>query len=537
VKHLVRPSRRKLITGAAATAAYTSLTKRSRAWRRGGNFPTVVIPTTLSTFVGPVPANINMLPWALNNTASDFTNSQFTKTGTTVSTGVLSPSGATDAQQLNTDATTGNHLVASLSAPQTQTRTPIHFMNAVIAKKGATYSRIVVTYENSTDAAAAVSIGFDLNGLNTGYDNSVGANATLVSQSITSLGSFGGGGWCLCKFEFQYNATTTPANLTWQPKIYIDNGTGTNSRSISFTGNNTNGINLWFWSVLPSVCWSMTKVLFNDDFNDLDTIDQSNSGQPGFNWYVNNWAPNSFMTTFGWTTRPPSFKTPVQNFSISSPSVLKLFNPLNNQNGFTTQIWSVFFPNSGGFVGNAFAPPLVYDALINYDGTTAGYRNFSGNPAFWGSTIDAMTGTPTSGRFLEWDVFESGIPVADVSGFSAKHDWSNPSSPGSFDFSMSYGTKMVLGTFQRVTGLWAPIDSSGWGMFMNFLNGQYTNVESAYSATALPQPNGGGGIVGQFSEADSQLMPVFLNTNENNTAGVGGGEAFFVDRVTCYGKP
>lgn len=500
---------------------------------RALNSSAQIPPADLAAIVGYVPANFNMLPWALNLPASNFIDAQWTLTRSSITAGVVSPTGANNAQHLTESASSGTHFVQSANAPMTNTVTPINMRVAVIAK-AAERNRIVVNWNNFQDANAAVSIGFDLVGGKVGYDNSVGSNSTLISTAMQNLGR----GWWLCRFDVQYNATATPTSLVWQPQIFLDNGIGTAPRSISYTGDGISGVNLWWFNILPVTAWSLNNIAFQDDFDSLNTIDLNDTGAAGFKWYVHNLAPNSFMTTFGWKTNPPSAPTPPANLSISSPSVLKIYNPNNNQSGFTSQIWSVYMPNGGGFIGTALAPPMVFDGFFNWDGTFAGVSsNWAGNPAFWGSTTDALTGTPSTGRFLEWDVVE-GAPVnANNTGASTtKHEWSNPSSPvDARTGSAPILNSMVLGTFRRISGMWLKIDASGWGIFLSFIDGQFLgDSDIAYSASSLPQPTFANAVVGTYSEADSQLMPVFMDTAENVTSNPGGGWAMYIDWIKIY---
>jgi hypothetical protein len=94
---------------------------------------------------------------------------------------------------------------------------------------------------------------------------------------------------------------------------------------------------------------------------------------------------------------------------------------------------------------------------------------------------------------------------------------------------------MVLGTFMRISGLWLPIDDSGWGLFMTFVNGNFRDgSDRAYSATDHPQPAGYSlpTVVGQFSEAESMPITMFINTADNKSSGVGW--AYYIDWVRVY---
>jgi hypothetical protein len=486
------------------------------------------IVTVLSNIVGYAAANFNMAPWpSAFATASDFTDTQWTKTGSSITTGVVSPSGATDAQKIVESSGSGNHLVISANAPILNGRSPVIYRMAVIAQ-AAERSRIVAYWQNWNGSFVEVeaAVGFDLAGGNVGYDTTVGTNATLVDYNMTSLGN----GWWLCIMDAQYNLAYDGSGDVWEPQIALDAGTGTAARNVSYTGNGTSGVNIWWCGLLPKSAWNLNRQSFFDDFNDLSTIDLNDTRAPGFKWYVHNLFPNSYMTTFGWTTNPPSAPTPAANLSISSPSVLKIYNPNNNQIGYQSQIWSVATDGSNGYVGTTFSPPMVFDGYFNWNGSDVS-PNWGGNPAFWGASIEALTGTPSSGRFLEWDVTE-----ATPNGSSTKHDWSNPSSPVDHHSGINNMYSMVAGTFMRISGIWVPStdsDGNGWGFFLSFVDGQYfPRSDIYYSASAVPIPPVGPS--GTFSEADSQHMPIFLNTAENVTANPGGGWPMYIDWVKVH---
>jgi hypothetical protein len=244
------------------------------------------------------------------------------------------------------------------------------------------------------------------------------------------------------------------------------------------------------------------------------------------------------MTTFGWTTNPPSSPTQASYLTIDSPSVLKIYNPNTNQNGYTSQIWSVATDGGSGYVGSAFKPPLAYDGYFNWDGSKAfadSHTHMAGVPAFWGSSIEALTGAPVSGHFLEWDIFEgsgNSGPGGSLSGGTTKHDWSNPSSPVDDRIGYELLLPMVLGTFMRISGIWLPMDSNGWGIFLAFVNGQFkNNSDTIYNSSSVALA--GGLAVGEFSHSDSQHLTIFLDTGENSSS-PGGGWPFYIDWVKVY---
>jgi hypothetical protein len=491
----------------------------------------------LETAVGYVPANFNMITWGKLATSTDFTHADFALSNASVTTGITGPDGSAAAQKLVENSATGQHYVQA-GRPATRTQTPIKFRIACIAK-AAERTRIVVTWQNFADAAnTTASVGFDLAGGNVGYDTAAGSRALLDAYAMTSLG----GGWWLCTLDVHYTGTITAGGVggNWQPQINIDNGTGTAARSISYAGNGTSGVNLFWFSMLPLAAWGITSQVFYDDFISLSTIDLADTRTAGFNWYVHNRMPNSFMTTFGWVTNPPSAPTQASYLSISSPSVLKIYNPNTSQNGYTSQIWSVADNGAGGYVGSTWKGPLAFDAYLSWDGTRAGNNaNWAGQPAFWTAAIEAMTGAMGGAtHFTEWDVIE-GQPISatgDLSGAFTIHDWSGPTSPVDHPLGQGVSVQQLPGVFNRYSSLFLPTTATGtaWGTYLFFFNGQFvSNTDVAYSGSDVPQPTSGSPS-GTLISGDNQTYPVLINTGENTASSGGGGWAMFIDWVKIY---
>ena len=493
-----------------------------------------IVGPYLAGVVGYVPANFNLLPWGAFSTSTDFTDSEYQTNQASLVTSQLGPDGSMGATFLQEDSSTNVHDVGTnfgTTLLKMGVTNPIPWTIAVIAKAD-TRTRIVVTWVNFPDSDSTASVGFDLAGGNTGYDNQAGANATILSSSMTSLGN----GWWLCKFNYQYNYYTPGGTgLKWLPQINLDNGSGTAPRSISYTGDGTSGALLFWFNVLPAAAWTLSNQFFYDDFDNLSTIDLTNSKAPGFNWYVNNEFPGSFMPTFGWETNPPSAPTQASYLSISSPSVLKIYNPNNLQNGYTSQLWSVVSTGTSTVQGTTHKPPLCFDGYFSWDGLNADQNpHWTGRPTFWSVPIQALTGagmSPTS-NFLEWDVAEDTIE----DGTFAQHTWSNPASPVDTSLGGRLYTLMSPGVFNRLSGIWLNPAATGteWGIFLPFGNGRFVqNGDVAYSNNPAygSQP---GNMTGVITESDSRDFCIILNTGENNSTDGLGGHAMYIDWVKVY---
>jgi len=486
---------------------------------------------SLASLVGTVPAAINMQPWSgAFATRSDLTDTEFTKTQTTVVAGIVTLDGVSIADKLVESAANAEHRILTDATIQSNSgHTNIPMRNAIIAKAGER-SRIVLWWRNFQDPTFDTSVGFDLAGGNVGYDNVVGAPATLVNAAMTHLGN----GWWLCTFDAHYTVSGAPATVNWEPRLSIDNGTGTNARSITYPGDGTSGVYIWWWNILPTAAWTLTNLAFREDFDSLDNIDLADTRDPSFTWFTHNLMPDTNYTTFGFATNPPSAPTPAAHLTISSPSVLKIASlvpPPPATAGFTSQIWSVATDGAGGYVGRTFQPSMMWDGYFNWDGDAAAFAAasyYGGNPAFWGMAVEGMVGDalPPDYVMVEFDVVEA-APLTgepDLGASSSLHDWNTPAAPTNTALSVLWSKTMTLGEFRRMSGLWITMADSGAdrGIVMSFYDGQFIAFsDRVYSASS------------NYAFGETQNFPVMLNTTESTT---GPGWAMFIDWVRIYTK-
>jgi hypothetical protein len=480
----------------------------------GGN-----IAETLQSTVGYVPANFNFLPWALNAQASDFEQSGYVLTRATVSD-VDGPFGV-DAQRLIPSTGNNTHIVGS----EIEIVVPAIPIKVSAIAKAAGYSRIVLYYKEWTGDKEG-SVGFDLTGGTGGYDTVQGSGVTVSNVAAEDLGD----GWWLCSFRY---LCATQAALV--PEIRVDNGSGENARSVSFAGDGTSGVDVLWFHALPLAAWAMTNQVFQDNFDSLGTIDLENTKAPGFKWYINNRYADSSLPTFGWETNPPSAPSDPNDFSLSSPSILRIFpQGTDGQTyaGWISQIWSTVTDGAGGIIGYSHKPPLVYDALVNWDGSAEAYNpQWSGYAAFWGISAEglqtpAISGLGSDDYIIELDVSEA---VANTS-TSHGHVWGplgdieDNKLIGARNYSVT--PAMVLGEFRRLSLMWLRPEDTGtdFGFFARFIDGKIARFSTADYEV--------GGIV---ASCDQQHINVILNTSGAQLSGEG--QAFYIDWVRIYSTP
>lgn len=485
---------------------------------------------SLASLVGYVPANFNMAPWpGAFAQASDFSGNvqaigQYNWVNSTVSKNVSLLDGTSNGQKLKEDSSNNQHYVVSRDTGTNKQATCTYRM-ACIAQ-AAERTRIVVSLTRYSDETnGTVSVGFDLSGGNVGYDLVNGSEFTITNYSMSALGS----GWWLCIFDATFNSGVpgTTASANWLQQINLDAGSGTAARNISYQGNGSSGINLWWLNQLPRAVWDMNNRVFHDDFTDLSTIDVNNTLAPGFNWYVNNLAPNSAYPTFSWQHRGAGGNeiTLPSSLSISSPSVLKIYNAgAAPQNPWTAMLWSVACPDAGGYIGSVFGAPVIFDGYFAWDVVTSTGLG----PAFWGSAIESLinTGLSAANDMLEWD-------VTDIQGStSVAHDWYqvagvvHDNQIGSVDTTSTVEPAISSSKFARITGIWLDSTTNGdnCGRFMHFLNGQFIN-NSEFVYYPLTDTHG--------AAIETQHLPVFMDTGVNVT-GLAIAIPMYVDWVSVY---
>lgn len=199
-------------------------------------------------------------------------------------------------------------------------------------------------------------------------------------------------------------------------------------------------------------------------------------------------------------------------------------------------MYTVCFPIGGGYVGQVWKAPVLFDGLFSWDNMSP--YDFGGvlGPAFWCHTVEAMSGaaSPTD-HWMEWDWEDIGAEISGVS-----DHWMDAGVPQGAGIGAGWPQHLLMqaGEYHRISGLYLTIASNGgWGIFMSFFDGQfiaYTDVlyTSSTNLPALTNPN-----AGLFSAFESLHLPIMIDTG-NRTSGVGnsGGWPMYIDWVKVYTK-
>ncbi len=262
------------------------------------------------------------------------------------------------------------------------------------------------------------------------------------------------------------------------------------------------------------------KLVFDDEFNSLKTIDMAESRDPGFNWYRG--------AFFGRKA------TQAADITISN-GILTLTDPD------VAQIATAAPLHAGpGWTGNAFGGGFYIEARIAFQPAPAPAKH--AHPAFWSMAIEHLQGTAagTYEHFIEDDFFEDDtrFPTAPKTYGGAMHDWygvyrqtcpaaqfcdiANDGMSAFDNFRIQTQASTDFRQFHVYGELWVPASNHRNGFVQyDFDNAATTDrVTWALGSFASPAP---------FGIIDRDHLVIILGT--------GSGEAMHVDWVRLWQIP
>lgn len=233
-----------------------------------------------------------------------------------------------------------------------------------------------------------------------------------------------------------------------------------------------------------------TNLVFDDEFNSINTIDADNTGAPGYNWYV--------QLPFGGGTVPPSAYT-------VSNGVLEIAF------GDQSASWGLSTWNCAGGTGHAFRYGY-FEARVHFNPTLG--TNAPTWPAFWTFPTDHTCSGVN--HWNELDVFEAytGGDAAYSGAFvGTVHDWTYNGSYINCQNANNYQPTSVNWNQWHTLGcLWLPGQIS-WYLDNNLL------MTQSYSDTGMPIPcvnctSGSGCATGLFSVMDGENNMLILGSSQ-----------------------
>ena len=160
-----------------------------------------------------------------------FDNAYWTKSGSSVTSGFISPTGALGAFKLVEDTSNGQHATWTTSAVTVTANTDVTF-TAYVKKIDRRYIAVGVAHSSSRGAIAQ----FDLDTQSLVYSGGIGTIYTYVSSDIKSLGNY----WYRLEFVCQTTLTSIQPSIALSDDIFT-NPSILNSANF-YTGNGTSGV-------------------------------------------------------------------------------------------------------------------------------------------------------------------------------------------------------------------------------------------------------------------------------------------------------
>lgn len=230
--------------------------------------------------------------------------------------------------------------------------------------------------------------------------------------------------------------------------------------------------------------YGFSAVTFNDNFTSLSDIDLTDSGAPGFKWYLRNAWPNASQTGY-------------HNIPSSDPTGVVLNSPGNGvqlSKGSHFNLVTACTDGADGYHGQVFSGGGYFEISMNFNPALANPANPIW-PAFWAHDVGCLE-FPNRTDFMEPDFFEaypSGLGTITI--FMAIHDWAivggvNTTNNQNPNYIVTLPGSPDLTQFHRYGTLWVPAArNSETGLVKRYFDG--VNIPAMtveYSATTGSSP-------------------------------------------------
>lgn len=240
-------------------------------------------------------------------------------------------------------------------------------------------------------------VGFDLAGGQVAYGPTAGVSILGANTpSIVKLGTFGGKVWWLCLWDVAFGVVSNHIPLY----TLLDNGTGTNAQSTSYTGDGSSGIFGWRHSLFPKRAWAMGTQTFFQDFTDTNIanyIDVNNTKAPGFQFYTDALWPGPLgVQDTGWLDQNNGNKEtvlPASHLSASASALrIAALNPTAIDNtAVSYELTTATHNGPGTYVGNVWRMPCLLECSFKYPMAIMATNDsqFS-NLIWWSGTVEPV---------------------------------------------------------------------------------------------------------------------------------------------------
>lgn len=307
------------------------------------------------------------------------------------SDGIFAPDGSTNARRIVENSTNNVHeLHAGFDTSGSQRK--IKYRLEVFAKINER-SRIRLEIANG---GTAVNPTARMTGVRATYDllnGAIGVPAAIYGSTIVIGETFAFSNpsaeiirypdsWFKCILEgFSTDTSLSPIGGSIVCTISMDNGTGAEASSTSYTGDGSSSVYIWSTRLLPSRVYEMNDRVFHDDFDSAATIDTNKTSASGFKWYPSfKWPSYTDQSWFNnINLNSSTFNT---HYSVSDSTL----NLLEDNSGQNYTIATAAWDGASGYVGKTFRPPAFFETRSRWDPPVEDFPIISvgsGRPAFW----------------------------------------------------------------------------------------------------------------------------------------------------------
>lgn len=267
-----------------------------------------------------------------------------------------------------------------------------------------------------------------------------------------------------------------------------------------------------------ATAFGLTTLTFDDDFLSTSTIDLSNTGSPGFNWYLKQAWPNIPTSASPWGAWASATTTSPSVISLSGSNIVLSSEATGNDVVLSTACSA---SNAQGYNGQVFGgQSAYYEFSMATDITNANVQALARDPIGWGVSIDFLTGA--SNNFCEMDICEIfATGPGTVLPLFAIHDWATNSSTVTANnyntnFSNTLGSPNLNTLNKYGCRIIVPADNAGTGLVDFYFNNTHLTANSiTFSATGPSSgatPSNPNGI---FNGLATQKMVLILSCGLN----------------------
>jgi hypothetical protein len=212
----------------------------------------------------------------------------------------------------------------------------------------------------------------------------------------------------------------------------------------------------------------LSTIVFFDHFLTSNTFDLSKTGNPGYNWYLNNAWPN-IMNPYGGSA--PLIPTSGHSTNPASISVSNSVVTLSNSTGATSELFVQTAQAAGSsYVGQGFTPPMYVEWSMAFTPSNA---DASAWPIVWLLAIESLIGAAS---LVEVDGYEYYLGQSQI---MEDHFFNSATTSVLNNGNI---TGISDSNFHKYGALWLPANGATNGVIKRYLDGaEQTGAALSYA--------------------------------------------------------